>query len=301
MTTESLTIPRRNNPSDARILLAVVAASPGTMNMEEMYRMLKVASRAINRYRNPASLAVFWIEFILRSFVRRCPVLFVAGHHTAADFHGDVFDHRVHGRTLGLVLRGHADAAGDGPGRLDVRRHRSLHRSRGQRRSGGSWSGIPLRLRRALAAAEPHRLTRGLRGLLPTPLPRHAGRSRSFRRAEVRSRGTVPPRHARSLEGERESPEQRTGPHRGLQGVRGDHGAIHLRPLREVPGYGAEHLRFDLPAGSPAGAGVLRPPLRSRGLPANPRRPHGPLAWRLQGVANLTLVGSERRGSVYAE
>jgi hypothetical protein len=71
MTTESTTMPRRNNPSDAITLLAVVAASPGTMRVEGRYKMLKGDNIAINSIRNPASLAVFFIEVMVISFVRR--------------------------------------------------------------------------------------------------------------------------------------------------------------------------------------------------------------------------------------
>jgi hypothetical protein len=55
-------------------LLAVVAASPGTMRVEGRYKMLKGDSTAINSIRNPASLALFLIEVIALSFVRSCPV-----------------------------------------------------------------------------------------------------------------------------------------------------------------------------------------------------------------------------------
>ena len=55
------------------------------------------------------------------------------GGAPAADLYGDVLYHRVHRRALDLLLRRHVDAAGDGTGRLDVRRHRPLHRPRGQR------------------------------------------------------------------------------------------------------------------------------------------------------------------------
>jgi hypothetical protein len=72
---------------------------------------------------------------------------------------------------------------------------------------------------------------------------------------------------------------ERSGPQRGVQGVRREHGSVHLRSLREVPRHRPEHLHPNLLAGSPPGAGVLRPPLWTGGVPANTRRPHGPLAW----------------------
>ena len=54
------------------------------------------------------------------------------GGASAAELHGDLCDNRVHRRALDVLLRGDADAAGHGSRRLDVRRHRSLHRPRGQ-------------------------------------------------------------------------------------------------------------------------------------------------------------------------
>jgi hypothetical protein len=40
------------------ILLAVVAASPDTIRLEGTYRKVKTPSGTVNRYRNPASLAI---------------------------------------------------------------------------------------------------------------------------------------------------------------------------------------------------------------------------------------------------
>jgi len=51
------------------ILLAVVAASPGTIRMEGTYIMPKIPSGNIIRYRNPAILAVFLFVFIFFSFL----------------------------------------------------------------------------------------------------------------------------------------------------------------------------------------------------------------------------------------
>jgi len=53
-----LTIPLRNSDSEAMILLAVIAASPGTIIMEGIYNMPKNPNGAISRYRNPATLAI---------------------------------------------------------------------------------------------------------------------------------------------------------------------------------------------------------------------------------------------------
>jgi hypothetical protein len=51
-------MPRRNSDSEAMILWAVAAASPDTIRLEGMYRKLKTPSGTVNRYRNPASLAI---------------------------------------------------------------------------------------------------------------------------------------------------------------------------------------------------------------------------------------------------
>ena len=54
----SLTRPGRNNDSEAMILLAVVVASPDKIRLEGTYRKVKTPSGTVNRYRNPASLAM---------------------------------------------------------------------------------------------------------------------------------------------------------------------------------------------------------------------------------------------------
>jgi hypothetical protein len=50
-------------------LLAVVAASPGTISVEGTYTMLKGAKRAIRRYRIPATLAVLFSDAAAMWFV----------------------------------------------------------------------------------------------------------------------------------------------------------------------------------------------------------------------------------------
>ena len=55
----SLTKPGLNSDSEAMILLAVIAASPGTINLKGTYRAPKIPSGTTIRYRNPATLAVF--------------------------------------------------------------------------------------------------------------------------------------------------------------------------------------------------------------------------------------------------
>src|SRR5215210_5664227 len=65
----ALTMPRRNNDSEARILLAVVAASPGTMRTEGTYTRPKAPNTATSRYRNPATLAVSLIALASSSLV----------------------------------------------------------------------------------------------------------------------------------------------------------------------------------------------------------------------------------------
>ena len=67
---------------------------------------------------------------------------------------------RGDGRARDLLLRGRPHAAGDGPRRLDVRRHRPLHDARRLRRPRGSRARLPLRRGRALVDAEPDRARR---------------------------------------------------------------------------------------------------------------------------------------------
>src|SRR5438067_8725340 len=68
-------------------------------------------------------------------------------------------------------------------------------------------------------------------------------------------------------------------------------GAIHFRSLRQVSRHGALYGCDDLSAGASPRSGVLRRVLQSRGLPANPRRSHGPVAWgrRLADLSTGTL------------
>ena len=61
---ESPTNPRRNSPSDEKILWAVVAASPGTTRVDGIYRILKGAIIAITMINTPVILAVVWIEVV---------------------------------------------------------------------------------------------------------------------------------------------------------------------------------------------------------------------------------------------
>ena len=56
-------MPIRKSNSEAIILLAVAAASPGTIKVEGMYIMLKAPVIVISRYSNPAIFAVFLVEF----------------------------------------------------------------------------------------------------------------------------------------------------------------------------------------------------------------------------------------------
>src|SRR6266511_501098 len=78
-TTASLAIPRRNSPSEAIILWAVVAASPGTTSVEGTYIMPNGAKTAIMRIRSPTSLAVLWIACDIRriGLAGVCFVVFV--------------------------------------------------------------------------------------------------------------------------------------------------------------------------------------------------------------------------------
>ena len=117
------------------------------------------------------------------------------------ELHGDLHDNRVHRRALDVLLRGDADAAGHGPGRLDVRRHRPLHRPRRQRRPDVPGLGFrydtderwPLPTPRvsrvsSRATARPTTPTCG-----PLLKPSPSGSS---------ARWALPSRHAGSLEGE---------------------------------------------------------------------------------------------------
>ena len=61
-----------------------------------------------------------------------------------ADVPRAVRAHRGDRRAHDLVLRGHADAAGHGSRRVDVRRHRSLHRAGRERRPRGARTRVPL-------------------------------------------------------------------------------------------------------------------------------------------------------------
>jgi hypothetical protein len=82
------------------------------------------------------------------------------------------------------------------------------------------------------------------------------------------------------LERQPRVPGQRPGPRRGVQGLCGPAGPVRLRHLRQVPRHRAHAVHPQLPPGPPSGPGVLRPVLHARGLPAHPRRAHGPLAPR---------------------
>ena len=53
----SLTKPSRKRASEAKTLLAVAAASPGTMRVDRTYPSLNPAQRMMTRYRSPATLA----------------------------------------------------------------------------------------------------------------------------------------------------------------------------------------------------------------------------------------------------
>jgi hypothetical protein len=97
-------------------------------------------------------------------------------------------------------------------------------------------------------------------------------------RAQVRPRWPLPSRHPRCLERQPQVPGQRPGPRRGVQGLCGPAGPVRLRHLRQVPRHRAHAVHPQLPPGPPSGPGVLRPLLHARGLPAHPRRAHGPLA-----------------------
>ena len=132
---------------------------------------------------------------------------------------------------LYLVLRRYADAAGDGPGRLDVRRHRPVHGTGCQRRP----EGLDCRYDTDERWSLPNPTGLGVfAGYCPPHYP-DAGRRRSLRRTEVRSGGPFHPDTPgpwKESSRVRESAQVHT---RRIQGVRVDHGPVHLRPLREVP------------------------------------------------------------------
>ena len=97
------------------------------------------------------------------------------GGAAAAELHGDLHDNRVHRRALDVLLRGDADAAGHGPGRLDVRRHRPLHRPRRQRRPEVPGLGFRYDTDERWPLPNPTGLEGVFEGYCP-PHYRHAGR-----------------------------------------------------------------------------------------------------------------------------
>jgi hypothetical protein len=125
---------------------------------------------------------------------------------------------RGHRRARDRLLRRRADAPGDGPWRLDVRRHRPLLDARGLGQPRGARPRVSVRRGRALVDAQPHRARWGVRGLLPTAPPGHGGGRRGLRRAQVRPGRAVQPCHPRRLDRRARLPGQRPDPRRGVQG-----------------------------------------------------------------------------------
>ena len=131
-----------------------------------------------------------------------------------AHLHRAVRADRGHRGARHRLLRRRADAPGDGPRRLDVRRDRPLLDARRLRQPRRARPRLPLRRGRALVDAQPHRARGRVRGLLPAALPRHGGGGRGLRRAQVRPRRAVQPRHSRRLERQPRRPRKRPGPRR---------------------------------------------------------------------------------------
>src|SRR5690606_16533382 len=94
---------------------------------------------------------------------------------------------RGHRGTGHLLLRGCTAVAGNGTGRVDVRRDRPLLHTRRLRQPRRARPRLPLRHRRTLGDPHPHRTGRGLRSPLPTALPDHGGRGRRLRPPQVRA------------------------------------------------------------------------------------------------------------------
>src|SRR6476646_1044896 len=68
------TMPKRNSDSEARMLLAVPAASPLTIKREGRYRRVKGANKFAIRYKNPATLARTRGDVsVVRVFMRLAP------------------------------------------------------------------------------------------------------------------------------------------------------------------------------------------------------------------------------------
>src|SRR5689334_15998098 len=68
------TMPKRNSDSEARMLWAVAAASPPTINREGRYRRVKGANRFAIRYKNPATLArTRGDDSVVRVFIGSAP------------------------------------------------------------------------------------------------------------------------------------------------------------------------------------------------------------------------------------
>ncbi len=156
---------------------------------------------------------------------------------------------------------------GDGARRVDVRRHRPIHRCSARAAiprcpASGSTSQTDERW----ALPNPTGARRRLHRVLPAALPGHARGGRGVQRAEVRSRA------ARSTR-TRPGPWSESARVRGaaavhsdeFKDVRGDPGPVRLRSLREVPRHRAEPVLPHVPAGPPPGSRVLRRALRRPG------------------------------------
>ena len=133
------------------------------------------------------------------------------------------------------LLRGHADAAGDGARRLDVRRDRPFQHARRLGRPGGARSRLPLRQGRALADAQPDRAGGVFEAYCPPHYPDMAAAVEAF--AE-RKFGPGGPFHPDTPGAWTDSPGVRGSAQvhdRRVQGLRRAPGAVRPRHVRQVP------------------------------------------------------------------